>query len=158
MPGVEGPAIESLIACQPSAALTTSDSKNSPRYCVARGGEEKQRVVDRGPVLRAVPASLSSDGSSPAVMWPGFGGVVSISGPTTLGEPAERVLELGQAAGVGGRVATELGLRGGDVVAEQQPLAVREPVEGRARPASILMPRSASCMSRQTGSRSMLIT
>ena len=48
-----------------------------------------------------------------------------------LGEAAEGILEPGEGAGVGGGEAADLLLRGGDVLAEQQPLPIREPVQRR---------------------------
>ena len=82
--------------------------------------------------LRAVPASFSSDGSSPGADVPGIRRRRVHQRTDHLGEPGEVVLELRQGPGVGGGVAADLGLRGGDVVAEQQPLAVGKAVERRA--------------------------
>ena len=97
MPGVDGPATESLIACQPIAALTTSDSKNSPRYCVHEVAKRKRASLIAARWRRAVPASFSSDGSSPGLTCPGFGGVVSISGPTTSARRASASSNCGSA-------------------------------------------------------------
>ena len=121
MPGVDGPAIESLIACQPSAALTCSDSKRSSRYWVAEVAKRKRRLVDPGAVARPPGRRASQRRDVAGRRARGFGGVVSISGVTSSASSREVVLELRAApAASAAREPRDRAPARGEVVVEQQ--------------------------------------
>ena len=86
VPGVDGPPVESLIACQPSAARTCSDSKHSRQVLGGRGAEHVEGVGDP----RAVAGRRAPRPREPAELaraqGAGSGGVVSNSGVISAGD------------------------------------------------------------------------
>ena len=130
VPGVDGPPVESLIACQPSAALTCSLAKYSARDWFAEV-PNKNSASEIRPRLRAAspPRRTELRGPQP----PRVRGRGVEQRHDQLRDLRELVLELGQRPRVGGREAPELVLRLRQVVVEVQRRAVREQVERRAR-------------------------
>ena len=154
VPGVDGPPVESLIACQPSAARTWSLAKYSARDWFAEVPNRNSASEIRRAVARreAAQAQQLTRAQAPRVRR---GGVEQRQ--DQLRDLGELVLELGQRPRVGGREAPELVLRLREVVVEVQARAVGEQVERRAGGVD-LDPALDQPQVRHTGSRSMLST
>ena len=129
MPGVDGPAVESLIACQPRAASTCSDSNHSRRYCVADVPNRKVASAISDRWRAAIPPSFASLASSRGRRLRGSGGVVSMSGVIRPAMLRQLLLEGGEGPRVRRGELLELALGGGQVVVEEERGAVGPQVQ-----------------------------
>jgi hypothetical protein len=122
VPDIDGPASESLIACQPKAALTWSSSNHSSRYWRAE-----------------VAKVQSASSTSPRCFAPWMPNRAALSRSLGFfdarsgGDPGEVVLEGPDLGGVVGGETADLGGQRLRILVHHQVLAVVEEVQGRAR-------------------------
>ncbi len=128
---MDGPAVESLIACQPSVASTCSEENHSRRYCVAEVPKRKVASAISEPVAGRHPTQARQTGELARAQVPrvGRGGVDQRRDQP--GDAAQLGLERRKCSRVRRRELGELASRAREIVVKQQRRAVGAQIERR---------------------------